>query len=53
MLIRDGLEKNKDYIIKEIKNGKSCKSLAKEFNCNFWYFLKDYNIKSQYSRSKN
>ncbi len=56
MSIRNVLDRNKNYIIKEVKNGKSTRELGKEFDCNpgtIWYFLKDYNIQSKYSRSKN
>ena len=56
MSIRNVLQCNKDYIIQQTKEGKSNKALAKEFDCNsgtIWYFLQDYNIQSQYKRSKN
>lgn len=55
MSIRQELEKNKDYIFKEYENGKSCKKISQEFNCNsgtIWYFLDSYDLIKR-KRSEN
>lgn len=56
MTIRRVLENNKDYVIKQVQEGRSYASLAREFDCNsgtIWYFLQDYNVTSKYKQSPN
>lgn len=56
MTMRSILENRKDYIIQQVKDGKSYAALAREFGCNsgtIWYFLKDHNVKSKYKQSPN